>query len=78
MRQVLQSVAILLQSARGITKCDDYYKVRQYSDQPCISSEITNVPDSDIKDLDLDLACSLHPLPPSSQQATLSKWSCIF
>ena len=28
-RQVLQSVAILLQSATGITKCDDYYKVRQ-------------------------------------------------
>ena len=30
-RQVLQSVTILLQSATGITKCDDYYKVRQYS-----------------------------------------------
>ena len=29
-RQVLQSVTILLQSATGITKCDDYYKVRQY------------------------------------------------
>ena len=29
-RQVLQSVKILLQSATGITKCDDYYKVRQY------------------------------------------------
>ena len=29
-RQVLQSVIILLQSATGITKCDDYYKVRQY------------------------------------------------
>ena len=30
-REVLQSVTILLQSARGITKCDDYYKVRQYT-----------------------------------------------
>ena len=30
-RQVLQSVTILLQSATGITKCDNYYKVRQYS-----------------------------------------------
>ena len=29
-RQVLQSVTILLHSATGITKCDDYYKVRQY------------------------------------------------
>ena len=28
-RQVLQSVTILLQSATGITKCDDYYKVRR-------------------------------------------------
>ena len=27
---LLQSVTILLQSATGITKCDDYYKVRQY------------------------------------------------
>ena len=30
-RQVLQSVTILLQSATGITKCYDYYKVRQYN-----------------------------------------------
>ena len=30
-RQVLQSVTILLQSATGITKCNDYYKVRQYN-----------------------------------------------
>ena len=29
-RQVLQSVKILLQSATDFTKCDDYYKVRQY------------------------------------------------
>jgi len=28
-RQVLQSATVLLQSATGITKCDDYYKVRQ-------------------------------------------------
>ena len=27
---LLQSLTILLQSATGITKCDDYYKVRQY------------------------------------------------
>ena len=26
---LLQSATILLQSATGITKCDDYYKVRQ-------------------------------------------------
>ena len=30
MRQVLQSVTILLQSVTVITKYDDYYKVRQY------------------------------------------------
>ena len=28
-RRVLQSATVLLQSATGITKCDDYYKVRQ-------------------------------------------------
>ena len=28
-RQVLQSATVLLRSAIGITKCDDYYKVRQ-------------------------------------------------
>ena len=28
-RQVLQSATVLLKSATGITKCDDYYKVRQ-------------------------------------------------
>ena len=32
-RQVLQSVRILLQSAAGITKCNDYYKVRQRNRQ---------------------------------------------
>ena len=31
LRQVLQSVMDLLQIATGITKCDDYYKLRQYS-----------------------------------------------
>ena len=31
MRQVLQSAMDLLQLAIGITKCDDYYKLRQYS-----------------------------------------------
>ena len=30
MRQVLQSAMDLLQIATGITKCDDYYKLRQY------------------------------------------------
>ena len=29
--QVLQSAMDLLQIATGITKCDDYYKLRQYS-----------------------------------------------
>ena len=32
-RQVLQSVTVLLQSATDITKCDDYYKVRQNTPQ---------------------------------------------
>ena len=31
LRQVLQSAMGLLQIATGITKCDDYYKLRQYS-----------------------------------------------
>ena len=29
LRQVLQSAMDLLQIATGITKCDDYYKLRQ-------------------------------------------------
>ena len=28
---------VLLQSATGITKCDDYYKVRQYMARPVLS-----------------------------------------
>ena len=39
MRQVLQSVTILLQSATGITKCGGYYKVRQYTP----SLQLTNL-----------------------------------
>ena len=31
MRQLLQIVAILLQNATGITKCNVYYKLRQYT-----------------------------------------------
>ena len=31
LRQVLQSAVNLLQIATGITKCDDYYKLRQYN-----------------------------------------------
>ena len=30
LRQVLQSTMNLFQIATGITKCDDYYKLRQY------------------------------------------------
>ena len=30
-RQVLQSAIDLLQIATGITKCDDYFKLRQYN-----------------------------------------------
>ena len=30
LRQTLQSAMNLLQIATGITKCDDYYKLRQY------------------------------------------------
>ena len=32
--QVLQSAMDLLQIATGITKCDDYYKLRQYNPPP--------------------------------------------
>ena len=35
LRQVLQSAMDLLQIATGITKCDDYYKLRQYKRLPC-------------------------------------------
>ena len=45
-RQVLQSVTILLQSATGITKCDDYYKVRQYNAHPEIFSRIQEIKNS--------------------------------
>ena len=39
-RQVLQSVTILLQSATGITKCDKcYYKVRQVLQSATIITE---------------------------------------
>ena len=31
LRQVLQSAMDLLQISTGITKCDDYYKLRQYN-----------------------------------------------
>ena len=31
LRQVLQSAMDLLQIATGITECDDYYKLRQYT-----------------------------------------------
>ena len=31
LRQVLQSAMDLLQIATAITKCDDYYKLRQYT-----------------------------------------------
>ena len=34
LRQVLQSAMDLLQIATGITKCDDYYKLRQYNPPP--------------------------------------------
>ena len=34
LRQVLQSAMDLLQIATGITKCDDYYKLRQYTPPP--------------------------------------------
>ena len=32
MRQLLQNATILLQNATVITKCDVYYKLRQYTD----------------------------------------------
>ena len=39
LRQVLQSPMNLLQIATGITKCDDYYKLRQYTEWGNPSSE---------------------------------------
>ena len=42
-RQVLlQSATILLQSVTGVTKCEDYYKVRQNRGTPLIWSEVLN------------------------------------
>ena len=38
LRQVLQSAMDLLQIATGITKCDDYYKLRQYNPLQCYDS----------------------------------------
>ena len=35
LRQVLQSAMDLLQIATGVTKCDDYYKLRQYRPGLC-------------------------------------------
>ena len=43
MRQVLQSAMDLLQIATGITKCDDYYKLRQYTIQICILYKMTEI-----------------------------------
>ena len=37
LRQVLQSAMDLLQIATAITKCDDYYKLRQYTESEHIS-----------------------------------------
>ena len=34
LRRVLQSAMDLLQIATGITKCDDYYNLRQYTGSP--------------------------------------------
>ena len=39
LRQTLQSAMNLLQIATGITKCDDYYKLRQYTEWGNPSSE---------------------------------------
>ena len=39
LRQALQSAMNLLQIAAGITKCDDYYKLRQYTEWGNPSSE---------------------------------------
>ena len=41
-RQVLQSATILLQSVTGVTKCYDYFKVRQNRGIPLIWSEVLN------------------------------------
>ena len=44
-RQVLlQSATVLLQSATGITKCDDYYKVRQNNVTQRKAVEVTLAP----------------------------------
>ena len=46
LRQVLQSAMNLLQTATGITKCDDYYELRQYI---CILSLLQSGMDSNHK-----------------------------
>ena len=46
LRQVLQSAMDLLQIAIGITKCDDYYKLRQYS--PLFLEEETEEPRKEV------------------------------
>ena len=42
LRQVLQSAMDLLQIATGITKCDDYYKLRQYMVALCAKALSSN------------------------------------
>ena len=44
LRQVLQSAMDLLQIATGITKCDDYYKLRQYINDKIRDPRQTNMP----------------------------------
>ena len=51
LRQVLRSAMDLLQIARGITKCDDYYKLRQYYKMFCVLSE------SSLADIYLEVVC---------------------
>ena len=43
MRQLLQIATILLQNATVITKCDVYYKLRQYSVFKQLMSEFSDV-----------------------------------
>ena len=64
-RQVLQSVTILLQSATGITKCDDYYKVQQYNCHSEVSKgnenhEIHYIPSTDMTRVFRDVLKYVH------------------
>ena len=58
MRQLLQNATILLQNAPGITKCDVYYKLRQYNCQYCTSRAIKLQIFFGFSDNEYDIQCT--------------------